>query len=43
MVVRGVSKMKQTVSPTRFLWSSPTAGVRSQLEKGLEWRDTRYF
>ena len=43
MVVSGVSSMKQTVSPMRFLWSSPTAGVSSQLEKGREWRDTLYF
>ena len=43
MVVRGVRRRKQTVSPTRFLWSSPTAGVSSQLVKGRQWRDTRNF
>ena len=43
MVVRGVSRRKQIVSPSRFLWSSPTAGVISHEVKGLVWRDTRNF
>ena len=43
MVVSGVRRRKQTVSPRRFLWSSPTAGVRSQEVKGLVCLLTRNF
>merc|ERR1719427_1539317 len=43
MPARGVRSKKQTPSPTRFLWSSPTAGSHSQLLKGRGWRDMMYF